>query len=102
MDTLSALFLGLLFLFSTVGNVSGQIPTGKDEHRTGGADTLERDLCYKKQSLCSSFRSNHPCKYIHFRQVCLGVGGKVSTRVENARFVAFLVLPGARCAAFVE
>lgn len=49
MDTLSALFLGLLFLFSTVGNVSGQIPTGKDEHRTGGADTLKYDLCYKNK-----------------------------------------------------
>ncbi|KAM7367694.1 hypothetical protein PAMP_013977 [Pampus punctatissimus] len=27
MDTLFSVFLGLLFLLSTVGNVSGQIPT---------------------------------------------------------------------------
>lgn len=31
MDTLFPVFLGLLFLFSAVGNVSGQIPTGKDK-----------------------------------------------------------------------
>lgn len=40
MDTLFSVFLGLLFLFSTVGNVSGQIPTGKD-----GKDVKQTVFC---------------------------------------------------------
>lgn len=90
MDTLFSVFLGLLFLFSTVGNVSGQIPTGKDEQR--GRETVWAVFCVLKGKFGRVFGFLHPCERLNSRQVCLGAGEKFASVLKmysRACFIAF-------------
>lgn len=56
MDTLFSLTLGLLLLLSAAGNVSGQMPTGKDEQGKFKTDTLRVPVALRRESLCCSTR----------------------------------------------
>lgn len=56
MDTLFSRTLGLLLLLSAAGNVSGQMPTGKDERVKFKTDTLGVPVDLKRESLCCSTR----------------------------------------------
>lgn len=74
MDTLFSVFLGLLFLFSTV---SSQIPTGKDEQKQ--KCTVWAVFCViERKSLDAVFVFSIRFKPMNSWQVCLGVGQKLA------------------------
>ncbi len=104
MDTLFSVFLGLLFLFSTVGNVSGQIPTGKDEQ--GERDSLQPFLFGERKSSHNVFlRFLHLWSLVNPGQVCLDVGEKFASALKTlfkSLWVVFVYSPDASPAHFVK